>query len=76
MFFRSFFFQNSLFDILSSQGEDTDFHPDRAPGRNSDHRGSCRNASAGIEQGERTRPGNRLQQQPAAVWPCNAFLCR
>ena len=36
MFF-SFLLPCSLFEILPSQGENENFHPDRAPHRDSDH---------------------------------------
>ncbi len=45
----SFFLPCSLFEILTSQGENTNFHPDRAPHRDSDHRDSGGNAAAGSE---------------------------
>ncbi len=38
--------------VLPSGEEKEDFHPDRAPHRNCDHRDSGRNASSGIESGK------------------------
>ena len=52
MFSRSFFLPCSLFEILTSQGEITDFHSDRAPHRRGDHRDSRCDVIAGFEQGE------------------------
>ena len=64
MFSRSFLLQSSLFLCSYFQGENKSFHPYRAPRRNSDHRHSCGDASAGIEQSETDRAGNRLPFQP------------
>ena len=47
MFPCSFFLPCSLFDVLASQGENTDFHPDRAPHRDCNNRNSCGDASSG-----------------------------
>ena len=41
-----FFLPCFRFDILTSQGENTNFHPDRAPHRDSDHRDSGGDAAA------------------------------
>ena len=38
--------------VLPSGEEKEDFHPDRTPYRNCDHRDSGRNASSGIESGK------------------------
>ncbi len=48
--FFYFFLPCSLFDILTSQGENKNFHPDRAPDRDCDHRDSRGDASACVEQ--------------------------
>ena len=42
-------FNVQLFEILTSQGENTNFHPDRAPHRDSNYRDSGGNAAAGSE---------------------------
>ena len=54
-----------LFDILTSQGENKDFHPYRAPRRDCDHRHSCRYAPARIGSGEREgkRHSMRLESE-------------
>ena len=53
MFSRSFFLPCSLFEILTSQGENKNFHPDRAPHRDCDHRDSGGNVVTSTEQGKR-----------------------
>ena len=44
-------FSCSLFDVLTSQDKNENFHSDRAPDRNCDHRHSGGNASSGAGQG-------------------------
>ena len=62
MFPRSFLLQSSLFLCSYFEGENKDFHPYRASHRDCDHRHSCLNASAGVEQGKRNSQENVLHQ--------------
>ena len=61
--FSSFFLPCSLFDILTLQSENTNFHPDRAPYRDFDHRDPGGNASACAEQCQREVKTNLLPEQ-------------
>ena len=75
LFSGSFFLPCSLFDILTSQGENTDFHPDRAPYRDSDHFHSCGDAAPRPEQGKRCRTENFLPEQCAPAESCRQSIC-
>ena len=63
LFSRAFLLPCSLFDILTSQGENKSFHSDRAPHRDSDHRDFSLNAAACVEQGKRKSTVNSLHCQ-------------
>ena len=67
MFFY-FFLSCSLFNILTSQGENKDFHPDRAPHRDSDHRDFSLNAASRIEQGKAEGAGGSMPESFEAVY--------
>ena len=61
--FSSFFLPCSLFEILTSQGENTNFHPDRAPHRDCDHRDFSLNAPARPEQSAGTGTLHSVHEQ-------------
>ena len=68
LFSRSFFLPCSLFEILTSQGENKDFHPDRAPHRDCNHRDSGGNAPAGIESSQRKSKKRTVHFQFETDW--------
>ena len=62
MFFY-FFLPCFLFEILTSQGENTNFHPDRASHRDCDHRDSGSDAAACAECSRRKSKSHFLCKQ-------------
>ena len=64
----------SLFEMLTSQGENTNFHPDRAPHRDCDHRDSCGYASACVEQGKRESVCRAMPFQSETDRACTASV--
>ena len=62
MFSRSFLLQSSWFFRSYFQGENADFHLDRAPHRDSDHRDSRSDADACIGKSEGERKKDTVRQ--------------